>query len=377
MNLFFPLLGGLMLFAASCTAPSKSKNNNMDNTPSISSQPYGDVDGQQVLQCTLKNSRGMEVRILNYGGTVTDILVPDGEGKAANMILGYDSLAGYRQPGNPYFGCLVGRYANRIARGRFILDGKEYVLAGNNNGNALHGGLQGFDKKIWQMKFAEGDSSLELRYTSKDGEEGYPGNLQVKVVYTLTGNNELYIDYTATTDKATPVNLSNHCYFNLSGGKDNTILEHELELAASRFTAVDAQLIPTGQLPGVSGTPMDFTRPKRIGRDIDQVPGGFDHNFVLDTGTAALRRAAKLYHPGSGRWMEVWTTAPGIQFYSGNFLDGTLKYTRSGAPYAKHAGLCLETQHFPDAPNQPGFPNTVLRPGETYRQTSIYKFGVD
>jgi len=340
---------------------------------SVAEDGYGEVDGEKVIQYTLTNPSGMIVKILNYGGTVTDIIVPDKAGKMGNVVLGYDSLSGYLQNGNPYFGCLVGRYANRIANAKFTLDGKEYKLAPNNDGNTLHGGLKGFDKRVWKAGSINTDSiaSLKFTYDSKDGEEGYPGNLHTEVVYTLTKDNELKIEYTATTDKATPVNLTNHCYFNLSAGIDSTILDHELKLNANKYTPVNDKLIPTGKIDDVKGTPMDFTTAKKIGRDIANVPGGYDHNWVLNGNDAG-----SLYHAASGRYMEVSTTEPGIQFYSGNFLNGTLKNTRGNAKYVKHAGLCLETQHFPDSPNQPAFPNTILKPGETYHQTTIYKFSI-
>ena len=337
-------------------------------------QEYGQVDGKTVTQFTIQNANGMVLKLINYGGTVTDLLVPDKNGQTGNVVLGYDSLGGFLQNGNPYFGCLVGRYANRIANARFTLDGKTYTLAANNNGNSLHGGIKGFDKVIWDAE-PLGDSSVKLTYLSKDGEEGYPGNLQAEVIYTLTADNALKIEYTATTDKATPVNLTNHCYFNLSGGTDTTILDHELMLKADKYTAVNDKLIPTGENPAVSGTPMDFTTAKKVGRDIAQVPGGYDHNWVLSKSGNDLELAATLYHAASGRFMEVYTTEPGVQFYSGNFLDGTLK-GRDGRNYVKHAGLCLETQHFPDSPNQPSFPNTILKPGEKYHQVTIYKFSV-
>lgn len=340
---------------------------------SVAQDGYGEVDGEKVIQYTLTNPSGMIVKILNYGGTVTDIIVPDKNGKSGNVVLGFDSLSGYLQTGNPYFGCLVGRYANRIANAKFTLDGKDYKLAPNNNGNTLHGGVKGFDKRVWKVGSVDTDSvaSLKFTYDSKDGEEGYPGNLHTEVVYTVTKDNELKIEYTATTDKATPVNLTNHCYFNLSAGSDSTILDHELRLNANRYTPVNDKLIPTGKIDEVKGTAMDFTNAKKIGRDITNVSGGYDHNWILNGNDAG-----SLYHATSGRLMEVSTTEPGIQFYSGNFLDGTLKNTRGGATYVKHAGLCLETQHFPDSPNQPSFPETILRPGETYRQTTVYKFSI-
>jgi aldose 1-epimerase len=331
---------------------------------------YGIAGADSVFQYTLTNKNGMTVKILNYGGTVTDIITPDKNGKPGNVILGFDSLNGYLQAGNPYFGCLVGRYANRIANAKFSIDGQDYTLAANNDGNSLHGGNKGFDKVVWMVKVFT-DSTLLLSYLSKDGEEGYPGNLSVDVIYSLTSDNSLKIDYAAVTDKPTPVNLTNHCYFNLSAGSDSTILDHELILNAGKYTPVNDKLIPSGKIEEVNGTAMDFTIAKKIGKDIGAVTGGYDHNWVLNG-----VNAGSLYHAASGRLMEFTTTEPGIQFYSGNFLDGTLKNTRGGMKYVKHAGLCLETQHFPDSPNQPGFPNTILQPGKTYHQATVYKFSV-
>jgi aldose 1-epimerase len=335
---------------------------------------YGMIGADSVFQYTLANKNGMIVKILNYGGTVTDIITPDKNGKMGDVVLGYESLDGYLQSGNPYFGCLVGRYANRIANAKFTLDGKEYTLAANNGLNTLHGGLKGFDKVIWNVKLFN-DSGLLLSYSSKDGEEGYPGSLSVDVMYSLSDDNGLKIEYAAVADKATPVNLTNHCYFNLSAGADSTILDHELMLRATQFTPVNDQLIPTGKIDTVKGNAMDFTSAKKIGKDIAQVAGGYDHNWVFQKPENRFDLVASLYHPPSGRYMEVRTTEPGIQFYSGNFLNGTLKNTRGGVKYVKHAGLCLETQHFPDSPNQPAFPTTILKPGETYQQITVYKFG--
>ena len=336
--------------------------------------PYGTVEGQEVKQYTLTNNNGVIVKIINYGGYVTNIIVPDRQGLKEDIVLGFDSLDGYLQSGNPYMGCIVGRYANRIAKAKFVLDGKNYQLAANNNGNSLHGGVKGFAKVVWTARL-QGINSVVLSYTSKDGEEGYPGNLTVQVIYTLTDSNELKIDYTAQTDKPTPINLTNHSYFNLSAGKDSTILGHQIMLNADRFTAVDATLIPTGELPEVKGTAMDFTKPATIGTDIAKVAGGYDHNWVLNGKKDSLSLAASLFHEGSGRFMEVFTTQPGVQFYTGNFLNGTL-VGKGGRKYVKHAGLCLETQHFPDSPNQPTFPNTILKPGEKFHEITVYKFSV-
>lgn len=363
-------------------------NNNVDSTSNsseekkdtmsftITEEDYGTYADETIKQYTLRNPAGMQVKIINYGGTVTDILAPDKNGNLENVVLGFGSLDGFLQRGNPYFNALIGRYGNRIGGAKFTLDGTTYKLAANNNGNSLHGGIKGYDKVVWKAEKLSGDSSLQLSYASKDGEEGYPGNLDVRVTYTLTSANELKIVYSATTDKATPVNLTNHCYFNLSGGKDSTILDHELSIDASRYTEANDNLIPTGRLPEVKGGPMDFTVSKPIGRDLAQVKGGFDHNWVLNKKENELARVATLYHAASGRAMDVLTTEPGLQFYSGNFLDGRLTDTRGGVKYVKHAGLCLEAQHFPDSPNQPSFPNTILKPGETYAQTTIYKFYV-
>lgn len=374
---FFVLMAASSIIACNDNATDTTADAKPDTTTTskstLTQAEYGKIDGAAVTQYTITNPNGMIVKLINYGATVTDIITLDKNQQRGNVVLGYDSLGGYLQNGNPYFGCVVGRYANRIANGKFTVDGKSYSLAKNNNGQSLHGGLKGFDKVLWNGT-QNGDNSVKFSYESKDGEEGYPGNLKVDVTYTLTNDNELKIEYSATTDKATPVNLSNHAYFNLSAGADSTILGHELVLKADSFTTVNNVLIPTGKNPPVAGTPMDFTTAKQIGKDIAQVPGGYDHNYVLSKTGNDLGLAATLYHAGSGRFMEVFTTEPGIQFYSGNFLNGTLKGTRDGKAYIKHAGLCLETQHFPDSPNQPSFPNTILKPGDTYRHTTVYKF---
>ena len=366
------LIAATILFGCKLM-PKKEEKENIK--PMTGKALYGMIGTDSVFQYTLTNKNGMVVKILNYGGTVTDIITPDKNGKMGDVVLGYDSLAGYLQTGNPYFGCLVGRYGNRIANAKFTLDGKEYTLAANNGPNTLHGGLKGFDKVIWIVKLFN-DSSLLLSYSSKDGEEGYPGNLSVDVMYSLSDDNGLKIDYAAVTDKATPVNLTNHCYFNLSAGADSTILDHELMLKADKYTPVNATLIPIGKIDDVKGTPMDFTTSKKIGKDLAAVTGGYDHNWVVNRSGNDLELIASVYHVGSGRHMEVFTTQPGIQFYTGNFLDGTLKNTREGMKYVKHAALCLETQHFPDSPNQSSFPNTILKPGETYHETTVYKFSI-
>jgi aldose 1-epimerase len=333
-------------------------------------------DGTPIDIYTLTNTTGMVAKIITYGGIVTELDVPDRTGKMADVVLGFKTLEGYLAD-EPFFGAIIGRVGNRIAKGRFTLNGTTYKLATNDGANHLHGGLKGFDKVVWKaeiVKAADG-AALKLTYLSRDGEEGYPGNLTATVVYTLT--NELRIDYTATTDKATPVNLTNHSYFNLAGEGTGNILGHELMIAADRFTPVDSGLIPTGQLEPVAGTPMDFTKPMTIGSRIDQVPlappGGYDHNYVLTSGGGTLALAARVYEPTTGRVMEVYTTEPGVQFYTGNFLDGSLK-GKSGVAYAKHAAFCLETQHFPDSVNHPNFPSTILEPGQTYKTTTVYRF---
>jgi len=336
------------------------------------------TDGTPVQLYTLTNAQGLRATISTYGGTLTSLLVPDKAGQLGDVVLGFDDVRGYQSPAflksGPYFGALVGRYGNRIAQGRFTLDGHVYELAKNNGPNHLHGGRRGFDKVIWQAEpgeSAEG-ATLTLRYRSPDGEEGYPGTLNVTVTYTLTNDDALRIAYEATTDQATPVNLTNHSYFNLNPGAGHDILGHELTLRAGRYTVVDATSIPTGELRAVPGTPFDFTAPHAIGERIAQVPGGYDHNWVL---TKGAEPAVSVYEPVSGRTLEVSTDQPGVQFYTGNFLDGTLT-GKGGIVYEKHAGFCLETQHFPDSPNQPGFPSTILQPGATYRTATEYRFGV-
>jgi aldose 1-epimerase len=376
--LCFPVI--LFFFACNNSSNSVSKGEAGQSATdsmkaSITEKPFGNYYNAPVTEYTLTNSSGMQASILNYGGTITKLMVPDRNGKMGDVVLGFETFGGYMQKKDPYIGALVGRYANRIANAKFTMDGKTYKLAPNNFGNSLHGGNVGFDKVIWNTEKI-GDSSLKLTYQSKDGEEGYPGNLNVQVIYTLGADNSLKIDYTATTDQATPVNLTNHSYFNLSAGKDSTVLDHVLKLDADKYTPVNDQLIPTGQIANVKGTPLDFTTPKPIGKDIGSVKGGFDHNWILNKRGTELQEAATVYDPGSGRYMEVLTTQPGIQFYSGNFLNGDLQLTKEGQIYIPHSGLCLETQHYPDSPNEPSFPNTILRPGETYRQTTVYKFSV-
>ncbi|HEX3024976.1 MAG TPA: aldose epimerase family protein [Chitinophagaceae bacterium] len=351
-------------------------NQPANHKPGIEIKTFGRIADQEIIHYTITNASGMKVSLINYGGTLTEIITKDKNGKEGNVILRYDSLEGYLQKTNPFFGALVGRYANRIAKATFTLNNTVYNLAANDHGNTLHGGLKGFDKVIWQAESLKGDSSIKLTYISKDGEEGFPGTLTAVVVYTLRSDNALQIDYTATTDKPTPVNLTNHAYFNLSAGTDSTILHHQLQLNAARYTPVDNKLIPIGKIDSVKNTAMDFSVPKEVGRDIDSVEGGYDHNWILNKTGNELSLAATVYHSASGRLLEMFTTEPGVQFYSGNFLDGTLTAGKGTRKYVKHGALCLEAQHYPDSPNQPAFPNTILKPGETYRQTTVYKFSI-
>lgn len=336
-------------------------------------------EGTPVEIYTLTNANGIRAKITTYGAILTELDVPDRNGKMADVVLGFDNLDGYLGT-HPYLGAIVGRYANRIAKAKFAVDGKEYQLAVNNGPNALHGGLKGFDRAVWKAEpiSVPDGVAVKFSYTSPDGEEGYPGELKATVTYTLTNKNELRLDYTATTTKPTPVNLTNHSYFNLSGGSGN-ILDHEVMLNADRFTPSDKELIPTGELKAVSGSPLDFTKARTIGSRLNEMPasiGGYDHNFVLNGGGQNLAAAARVKHPTSGRVMEMSTTEPGVQFYTSNFMDGSIK-GKGGVPYQKHQALCLEAQHFPDSPNKPQFPSALLKPGETYKQTTIYKFSVE
>jgi aldose 1-epimerase len=328
---------------------------------------------------TLTNSHGLEIRAMNYGGIIISMRVPDRKGQLADIVLGHDKLDGYT-PNPPYFGAIVGRYANRIANGTFSLDGKTYTLPKNDGPNTLHGGLKKtFDKAVWDGQPLKGKSGVAFSYLSKDGDEGFPGNLRVKVTYTLNDDNELTIDYEATADKATPLNVSQHSYFNLAGEGTSDILSHEVMLNADRFTPVDKTLIPTGELRPVKGTPFDFTTPTKIGARIDDdyeqlvLGHGYDHNFVINRKGSGLELAAQVYEPTSGRVLEVSTDQPGVQFYSGNFLDGTIT-GKQGHVYKRRYGFCLETQHFPDSPNHPDFPSTILKPGETFHSKTVFKF---
>lgn len=341
----------------------------------IQKQSFGQTTAGEAIEIyTLTNRQGTEARVMTYGGIVVSLKTKDRSGVAGDIVHGFDSLAGYESE-HPYFGALIGRYGNRIAKGQFKLNGKAYTLAKNNNENHLHGGLRGFDKRVWTAEVR--GSALVLTYVSADGEEGYPGRLKAQVTYTLSDTDELRLDYAATSDQDTVVNLTNHSYFNLSG--ESTIGGHEVKIEADRFTPVDSGLIPTGELRPVAGTPFDFRKFKAVGERIDAAEeqirfgGGYDHNFVLNGSMGTLRKAAEVYSPASGRVLEVSTTEPGVQFYTGNFLDGSLK-GKGGRVYQKRSALCLETQHFPDSPNHLEFPTTTLRKGDHYKSSTVWKF---
>lgn len=369
----------------SCTSKTSENTQTADSVTvnTIEKVAYGTLpDGSTADLYTLRNANGMKVQITNYGGTITNLETPDKNGKYENITLACDSLSGYLK-GVPYFGALIGRYGNRIAKGKFTLEGKTYSLAQNNGVNALHGGKKGFDKVLWTATPIDGEEpQLKLNYTSADGEEGYPGKLEIEVIYTLQKDNSLKIDYKATTDKATVVNLTNHTYFNLTGDANKEILDHEVTLLADKFLPVDETLIPTGELKAVAGTPFDFTAAHKIGERINDAKDiqikygkGYDHCWVFSDSSKTLKNVASVYEATSGRMMEVSTTEPAIQFYSGNFLDGSV-IGKGGIPAKFRTGFCLETQHYPDSPNQPKFPTTVLKPGETYQTTTVYKFSV-
>ncbi len=375
---FLAALGTGSAFLMSCSSTSPNKESAPAATPKA--QAFGATkDGQAVELYTLTNSKGMEARIMTYGAILVSLRVPDTSGKPGDIVLGFDSLDGYTQtPPPPYFGAVVGRYGNRIANGRFKLAGVEYKLVQNNGKNHLHGGVRGFDKVVWTARTPDAHS-VELTYLSKDGEEGYPGNLTSTITYTLTDDNELKLDYHATTDKDTVLNLTNHSYFNLAGQGEGDILSHQIMINADRFTPIDAGLIPTGELKPVAGTPFDFRQPHAIGERIEAADeqikrgGGYDHNFVLNRQGNALELAARVTEAKSGRVMEVLTTQPGVQFYTGNFLDGNFT-GKGGKVYQRRYALCLETQHFPDSPNHPDFPSVVLKPGEQYQHTTVFRF---
>ena len=371
----------LLLSAMSCA--SHDQANTPAGKPAVTSAPFGVLpSGDSVHVYTLTNVHGIELRAIDYGGIILSLRTPDRSGALGDIVLGYDSLGGYLAS-TPYFGALVGRYANRIAKGTFTLDGATYHLAVNNGVNSLHGGLKGFDKVLWRAEPKQDSSGagLVLRYTSKDAEEGYPGTLNVQVTYTLTDRDELAVDYLATTDKATPVNLTQHSYFNLGGDGAGDVLAHVVTIDADRFLPVDTTLIPTGTLSPVDGTPFDLRKGVAIGARIEETDpqlkyaGGYDHSFAINRSGSGLAHAARVVEPRSGRTLDVATTEPGIQLYTGNFLDGTLT-GKSGHVYTRRNGFCLETQHFPDSPNQPSFPSAILRPGEALRSRTVYTFGV-
>ena len=383
----------LCLFALGLSACNTDQNgnangdggadNNADkSTLTIGADTFGQVEGADITRYTLENEAGMAVSVIDYGGIITSIMAPDKNGRLGDVVLGFDDVGGYVSE-NPYFGAFIGRYGNRIAKGKFTLDGEEYTLATNNGPNSLHGGVMGFNKKKWTATPLEESDRVGVKIsgTSPDGEEGYPGNLDVSVTYWLNNDNELIMEYAASTDAATPVNVTNHSYFNLRGAGNGDILGHELMINASKFTPVDETLIPIGQHADVNGTPFDFTEPTPIGERVEaddeqiEFGGGYDHNFVLDRTGSGMSLAATVYEPTTGRTLEVETTEPGLQFYCGNFLDGS-NIGKGDKPYDFRTGFCLETQHFPDSPNQPSFPSTILQPGEKYASRTIYRFGV-
>ena len=352
-----------------------------ENSITIVENPYGSIKGgKEISSFSFKNRHGVEMEVINYGAIVTTLRVPDRKGKLADVVLGFDNIEQYVSD-KSYFGAICGRVGNRIAEGNFNLGGKDYNLAKNDNGNHLHGGIKGFNKRVWDAEIIENDGSpgLKLFYLSKDGEEGYPGNLSISVIYSLTDQNELKIEYEATTDQLTVINPTHHGYFNLSGAGEGDILDHELWINADKFTPVRQGLIPTGELKNVRNTPMDFREATRIGKRINQedkqleIGLGYDHNWVLNDWYSSLRLAVTLYEPLSGRFMEVLTTEPGMQFYSGNFLDGSSK-GKLGKQYHHRSALCLEADHFPDSVNQPSFPTVVLKPKDIYTQTTVYRF---
>ena len=358
-----------------CTSMTKSSG-------TITKADFGKTpDGQAVELYTLRNAKGAEAKIMTYGGIVQSLTMPDKNGKLEDIVLGYDNLQGYVDK-TPYFGALIGRYGNRIGGAKFTLDGKTYTLAGNNNGNSLHGGEKGFDKVVWQVAEAEVDKhgpELELTYFSKDGEEGFPGNLKVTAEYTLTDDNELKVEFTAKTDKPTVVNLTHHSYFNLRGQGNGDILGHVVQINSDKTTPVDKGLIPTGDLADVTGTPFDFRKPVAIGARINdpdtvlQYGPGYDHNWVINKAAGKFGLQARVVEPVSGRVMEVLSDEPALQFYAGNFLDGTIK-GKGGVAYQHRTGFCMEPQHYPDSPNKPQFPSTELKPGKTYHNVIVYRF---
>jgi len=371
------LLVALVAVAGGCRSNKgdQSERTAGKNAGTIERTNFGQTkDGQQVELFTLTNKNGLVAKVTNYGGIVTELHVPDKNGQNGNVVLGFATLDKY-VAGHPFFGTITGRVANRIGKGTFTLDGKQYKLETNNGPNHLHGGNNGFDKKVWQPEPRETKNgpALRLSYLSPDGDAGYPGNLNTTVTYTLTNDNELKIDYQATTDKPTIVNLTNHSYFNLAGDGNGTVLDHELMINADRYTVFDKTQIPTGEIKSVKGTPLDFTKATPIGQRIKEVEGGYDHNYVLNGKTGEMKLCARVRDPQSGRVMEIRTTEPGVQLYTANGLDGKITGV-SGKPYPKYGAFCLETQHYPDSINHPEFPSVVLRPGETYKTTTVHKF---
>ncbi|MEZ4811197.1 MAG: aldose epimerase family protein [Allomuricauda sp.] len=388
-TVYFAITIGLTVLNFQCRdvekrEPREIQPTKTQNTTAMERKEFGATpEGKNVEMYTLKNSNGMEVDIISFGGIITALRVPDKEGKIEDVVLGFNTLDSYLQP-QPFFGAIIGRYGNRIANGKFSIDRNEYTLAKNNGPNHLHGGNMGFDKAVWNITPKKGNNSVSLKldYLSKDMEEGYPGNLKTSVTYTLTNDNVLDIVYSAATDKATVVNLTQHSYFNLSGDFSKSVEDHEITILADGYLPTDASLIPTGEIAPVEGTPFDFNKPKPIGKDINldhehlRLAGGYDHNWVLNDQEKGYRWVAKAYHPGNGRTLEVFTDEPGMQFYTGNFLDGTLP-SKNGGTYTQRAGFCFETQHYPDSPNQEQFPSTVLRPGEIYSSRTSFKFSVE
>jgi aldose 1-epimerase len=377
MSRCFSFFVALFAFAISALTFVQSSK----QSPGVQQLPFGTHDGRPITLYKLTNSHGVEVDAMNYGGIILSIRVPDLKGQFADVVLGHDTLEGYI-PNPPYIGAIIGRYANRIANGTFTLDGKTYTLPKNDGSNTLHGGVnRTFDKVVWDGESLKGAPGVAFSYLSHDGDDGFPGNVKVTVTYTLNEANELVIDYEATTDKASPINLTQHSYFNLGGEGNGDILNHEIMISADRFTPVDKNLIPTGELRPVKGTPLDFTSLTKIGARIDEnydqlvLARGYDHNFVINRKHPGLILAARVYEPTSGRMLEVSTTQPGVQFYTGNFLDGTV-VGKQGHAYKRRFGLCLETQHFPDSPNHPDFPTTILRPGGTYHEKTVFRFSV-
>ncbi|MEH6406639.1 MAG: aldose epimerase family protein [Leeuwenhoekiella sp.] len=384
------VIAAFVIAGTSIQCKSDKKEKMPEETPqeevsdvSITKSDFGALeDGTEIEKYTLKNTEGMEVSIITYGGRITNLKTPDKNGKYEDVVLGFDSISQYTS-NNPYFGALIGRYGNRIANGKFTIDGTDYQLPVNDGPNSLHGGTKGFDKVVWtaeEMPAEDNSASLKLTYTSKDMEQGYPGNLETAVTYTLTDDNKLEVNYQATTDKKTVVNLTQHSYFNLSGDFNKPIVGDKIMINADQFVPVNATLIPTGELKDVAGTPFDFREPKTIGDEInatdDQIKkgGGYDHCWILNDQNSGARLAASAYDPESGRFLEVYTDEPGIQFYTGNFLDGTLPQKGGEGTYAHRTGFCLETQHYPDSPNQKDFPTTILNPGEKYNTTTTFQF---